>query len=160
MLGTMLLAWVLAAPAKAGDRIERKPADGWVEILDIPEPDSAHADRIQDGKSYLLSDFQVRPVEGGWEMYDRLAYQLVDRTGLDEGARISFEFDPETETVALNRLQIVRDGVPIDRLANARIEIARREEDAERGIFDGRLTAYINLEDVRVGDIIDSARTR
>jgi transglutaminase-like putative cysteine protease len=157
-LALLVEVWMVRGAA-ANDAIIRQPADSWIEILPLPDANPAFADQVQDGISYLLSEFQFRPIDGGRELYDRLAYRVVDRTGLDNGARISFEFDPGTESVTLNRLQIVRDGVVLDRLDTARIEIARREADADSGIFDGRLTAYINVEDVRVGDIIDRART-
>jgi transglutaminase-like putative cysteine protease len=59
----------------------------------------------------------------------------------------------------MNRLHIVRDGIVIDRLSGAKLDIFRREKDAEKGIFDGWLTAYVQVDDVRVGDVIDFART-
>lgn len=59
----------------------------------------------------------------------------------------------------MNRLRIVRDGIVLDRLPAAKFDIFRQEKDAERGIFDGWFTARINIEDVRVGDIVDYATT-
>jgi len=159
LFAAVLAAVCLTQAASANDTIAREPAAAWVETLELPAANPAFADRVKDGISYLLSEFQFRPIDGGRELYDRLAYQVVDRTGLDNGARISFEFNPGTESVILNRLQIIRNGVTTDRLQTAKIEIARRETDADSGIFDGRLTAYINVPDVRVGDIIDRART-
>lgn len=47
----------------------------------------------------------------------------------------------------------------VDRIDEVVFDTFRREQDAERGIFDGWLTALINLEDIRVGDIIDYGTT-
>lgn len=150
---------VLLGPAAADPGVSRAPAGDWVEILEIPQTESRYADRVRGGKAYLMSEFQIRPAENGWETYDRVAYEVVDRTGLESAASLETEFDPEAETVTLNRLHIVRDGKIIDLTQKVKIDIARRERDAEKGIFDGRLTAYMNIEDVRVGDIIDWATT-
>ncbi|MCR5857042.1 DUF3857 domain-containing transglutaminase family protein [Mesorhizobium sp. J428] len=155
----LLVALALSQSAIADSSVARGPEAPWVEILDVPAPDPLYADRIQGGLHYLLSEYQIQPTEGGWETYNRIAYKIVDRTGLESAASISLEFDPEAETVTLNRLNIIRDGEIIDQRQVARIQTARREPDAERGVFDGRLTAYINLDDVRIGDIIDWAST-
>jgi transglutaminase-like putative cysteine protease len=84
---------------------------------------------------------------------------VTDRPGLESGARLDIEFDPSRERLSFNRLMIIRNGVVIDKLAEARFEIFRREMDSEKGIFDGRLTAHVDLSDVRVGDIVDYSTT-
>ncbi|MFH2016463.1 MAG: DUF3857 domain-containing transglutaminase family protein [Pseudomonadota bacterium] len=161
MITALSWLWLVlfsGATAQAAAEVSRGPAGDWVETLSIPA-ESRFADRVRGGKAYLLSEYQIQPAERGWAMYDRVAYKVVDRTGLESAASLEIEFDPEAETVALNRLHIVRNGEIIDLRQTAKIDIARRERDAEKGIFDGRLTAYLTLEDVRVGDIVDWATT-
>jgi transglutaminase-like putative cysteine protease len=156
---TLLLFLFPLWPAWAESQIFKGDAEAWVKLVELPEADSKFDSQIKNGRSNLLSDYQIRYRPDGNEMFDRYAYRIVDRTGLDEGATIQFEFDPTADKVTMNRLQIIRDGVVIDRLPDAKFDVARRERDAERGIFDGQLTAYVHIEDVRVGDIIDYART-
>jgi transglutaminase-like putative cysteine protease len=155
----MSLLSLLAWPAAAASDIGKAELGNWIELLDIPQADPSLKGQINDGISHLLSDYQIRHMDGGWEVFDRYAYQVVDRTGLDRGATIAVEFDPATSTIAMNRINVIRDGVVTDRLADASFEIVRREREAERGVFDGWLTAYVNISDVRVGDIIDYGRT-
>lgn len=127
--------------------------------MDIPEADPARNGQIANGTSYLLTDYQTKHTETGYTVFERIAYRIVDRPGLEGGAGINVEFDPARHRVTLNRLRIVRDGIVLDRLPAAKFDIFRQEKDAERGIFDGWFTARINIEDVRVGDIVDYATT-
>ncbi|MBD0414108.1 DUF3857 domain-containing transglutaminase family protein [Oryzicola mucosus] len=145
--------------ATATETVEKGPVGEWVELVDLPEQVSDVAEQFDDGIANLLSDSQVRYRPEGYETFDRWAYRVTDRTGLEEGATASFTFNPATSTVTVNRIHIVRDGTTINQLEVAKFDVVRREPDAERGIFDGRLTVYIQLNDVRIGDIIDFART-
>ncbi len=56
-------------------------------------------------------------------------------------------------------MHIIRDGVVLDRLHGAKFDVFRHEKDAEKGMFDGWLTAHVNIDDVRVGDVVDYGRT-
>ena len=131
----------------------------WIDRVELPKPDQRFDSQIKNGISSLVSEYQIRHRRGGYEAFDRYAYKIVDRTGLDRGAAINFEFDPATSQVTMNWLNIIRDGVVIDRLPGATFDVFRREKDAEKGLFDGWLTAYVNVDDVRVGDIIDYGKT-
>lgn len=125
----------------------------------MPEPDTARAAEVQNGISNLLSDVQIKHRGTGYESYDRYIYKIVDRPGLERGAAIETVFDPSRNRLTFNRIIVRRDGKVIDHLDRAKIDVYRRETDSQRGIFDGRLTALINLDDIRVGDTIEYART-
>jgi transglutaminase-like putative cysteine protease len=158
VVASLFLA-ALSLNARADDAIGLGPAPGWVDATPLPEPDAARAKQIVNGISNILSEFQVKQLDGGYASYDRYAYRIVDRPGLERGATVEWTFDPTRHKVTLNHLRIIRDGVTIDHFGNAQFDIYRRERDAERGIFDGRLTARLNLDDIRVGDIVDYAKT-
>lgn len=145
--------------ANAGSDVGKGPAESWVTDVDVPAADPAQADRIRNGISSLLSDWQVMYRPGGYVEYERDVYQVVDRPGLEQAATINLNFDPARHSVKLNRLQVIRDGVVQDRLAETSFDIYRQERDSVRGVFDGWLTARIDVRDVRVGDIIDYATT-
>jgi transglutaminase-like putative cysteine protease len=155
----LLVAAASSLPAQARSEIDKAPPASWIELVDLPKADPKFDRQIKNGTSNLLSDFQIRHRPDGYEVFERSAYRIVDRSGLDRGATISIEFDPATRDVTMNRINIIRDGVVVDRLADAKFDIFRREKDAEKGLFDGWLTAYVNINDVRVGDIIDYATT-
>lgn len=145
--------------ALAGEEISKNPAGEWVDWIDLPTSNSRFGDQARNGTSNILSDYQFKHRADGYEIFDRFAYKILDRVGLENGATITVEFDPATMDITMNRLSVVRDGVVIDRLPQIGFDIVRREKDAEKGVFDGWLTAYINIPDVRVGDVIDYAKT-
>lgn len=148
-----------AAPASSDERIHLAPPPAWVETVPVPGDVPARADQHANGIAYLLRDVQIGQRERGHDEFLRLSYRIVGRPGLESGARISFDFDPARHRVTLNRVAVLRDGVAIDQLDEVEPTVYRRETDAERGIFDGWLTASIDIRDVRVGDVIDHART-
>lgn len=150
---------IFCAPAMADTEIHKGGPGTWIDRVELPKADPHFDSQIKGGISNLVSEYQIRQRPGGIEAFDRYAYRIVDRTGLEHGAAINFEFDPATSQVTMNWLNIIRDGVVIDRLPGATFDVFRREKDAEKGLFDGWLTAYVNVDDVRVGDIIDYGRT-
>lgn len=150
---------ILCAPAMADAEIHKGTVGGWIDRIELPRADPRFDSRIKNGISNLVSEYQIRQRPDGIEAFDHYAYRIVDRTGLERGAAINFEFDPATSQVTMNWLNIIRDGVVIERLPEASFDVFRREKDAEKGLFDGWLTAYVNVDDVRVGDIIDYGKT-
>ncbi|RUV75174.1 MAG: DUF3857 domain-containing protein [Mesorhizobium sp.] len=149
----------LNSPAMSDDMVLRGPTESWVKQVDIPAADPARSDQVKNGISWLLSDDQINHRAVGYVEYWRTVYKIVDRPGLEQGAGIDLQFDPSRHKVTLNHLQIIRDGAVLDRLEDVKFDIFRKEKDAEKGVFDGWLTAHANIDDVRVGDIIDYGST-
>ncbi len=155
-----VLSWLcLAAPVLATG-FDRGTVPVWVNELAIP---SAPADLLplaEDGIFFLLSDYQL-----SWDGDDDIAYQrttiqVTDRAGLEEAAAVSFDFDPLFETVTLTRLHVIRGGQITDYTTTLAEEVFRRETRLEQGIIDGSLTAFLQVPDLRVGDIVDYASVR
>ena len=149
----------LISSAGADEIVRKGPAADWIKAVDIPAADPARADQIKNGISWLLADEQIIHRDHGYDDYSRSVYRIVDRPGLDQGASIDLQFDPSRHKVTLNHLRIIRDGQVLDRLDGVKFDIFRQEKDAEKGIYDGWLTAHINIDDVRVGDIVDYGET-
>lgn len=104
---------------------------------------------------YLLSDRQTH-AEKETRFY-HYAYRLLTEAGVQDNSQLSIPFDPKYETVTLHSLSITRQGRVLNKLDSQEIKILQRESGAERQIYDGRLTAMIVLEDVRVGDVVEYA---
>ncbi|WP_188131345.1 DUF3857 domain-containing transglutaminase family protein [Mesorhizobium sp. NFR06] len=149
----------LTSPAGADESVRTRPAADWIKTVDIPAADPARADRIKNGILWLLADEQIIHRDHGYDDYSRSVYKIVDRPGLERGAGIDLQFDPSRHKVTFNHLHIIRDGQVLDRLAEVKFDIFRQEKDAEKGVYDGWLTAHVNIDDVRVGDIIDFGET-
>lgn len=141
--------------------VEKRPAAEWVRISPPPGiPDNLPQDEIQDGRYFLHVERQVKvsdtsPVES----YRRYCIYLTNETGLETSSQINISFDPSYETLEFNTLRIIRQGTVIAKLADAEIQLLRREEQLESMLYDGRYSAHIIVDDVRVGDILEYAYT-
>ncbi|MET3597430.1 MULTISPECIES: DUF3857 domain-containing protein [Mesorhizobium] len=149
----------LISPARADEIVRKGPEADWIKSVDVPSADPARGDQIKNGISWLLADEQIIHRDYGYDDYSRTVYRIVDRPGLEQGASIDLQFDPSRHKVTLNHLRIVRDGQVLDRLDDVKFDIFRQEKDAEKGVFDGWLTAHVNIDDVRVGDVVDYGET-
>ncbi len=150
-------AWLLAATAAAQtDEFRTGPKPDWVQqialALDAPVP----TEQISGGVYYLLTDMQYRagpePVR-----FSRMAIKATDTGGLESAAHVEIGFDPSFQTLTLHWVDVVRDGQRLARLPDTQVRVIQREAELEYRIYDGRKTATLFLDDVRVGDVVDYA---
>ncbi|WP_290884767.1 DUF3857 domain-containing protein [Arenimonas sp.] len=147
-----LLAVAQAAAAGLPAGLSLADTPDWVAPVDVA---SIPAGKASGGVAYRVVDDQVslrgqRPHE-----YRLLAYDVTDRTGLEDAGRLRIGFQPDFQTVQLHGLVVVRDGQRGDRRGQARVELLRLEERANDGILDGWRTAEILVPDVQVGDRVE-----
>lgn len=139
------------APAE----VRRNEAPGWVKSVDIDLSASERRGAVGAGESRLLVERQVNAAEV--TSYIHIATRFLTGKGVESGSKISITFDPSYETLALHRLVIYRGGKAIDRLAGQEIKMIQRETRSGWNIYDGRMSAELILEDVRVGDVLEYA---
>ncbi|MFN3546184.1 MAG: DUF3857 domain-containing transglutaminase family protein [Mesorhizobium sp.] len=139
--------------------IRIEPIADWVRLVPPAELPEERKPEIRNGIAVLLHDDQVIRRPGGNDSFERTVFRLTDRTGLDAAGRIDVSFNPSKQTAVLHWIRIVRDGVEIDQTRTAAPYIVGQEARAAEGMFTGLVTAYYNLADVRVGDIVDYALT-
>ena len=116
-------------------------------------------DQLSGGTYYLLSDRQVRVAGSSREVFGRYARQIVNDAGLEGSSQISLEFEPSYQSLTFHWVRVRRGDQWLNRLVPAKIEVIQRETELESQIYDGRLSAVLFLEDLRVGDILDFAYT-
>lgn len=151
---------VAVAQSNPAVTIAKEVGPSWLAPRSLPQLARDRLSHAQNGIAYLLTDWQVRGNDTGYDSYYRFASKVIDRSGLEDGGQISLSFDPRIEDVALNFVHIIRDGKVIDRTAEVQFSVVEREDDLNDGIISGSLQAISNLKDVRVGDVIDYATTR
>lgn len=160
MISRVLLcaACVLAAGgARAADQLQYGPAPEWV--IPIPIPKASPATDV--AAELLLQDAQSRFGQDQDEHYTESVVLVRSSQALAAAGNISLVWSPDTESVTVHRLHIIRDGQVIDVLTGGKkFTILRREQNLELSSLDGALTATIQPEDLRVGDIIDLAITK
>ncbi len=152
----LLLLCCLAAPLRA-QQVAVAPEPDWVEPATVPALPADLYRYTRDGQAFRLVDRQIRYLGGRRQTYMRIAVEAVNRSGLETVATLSRDFDPQIETMALVRLDLIRDGSRIAMADRVRPDIFRREARLEAGIIDGTLTAHYDIPGVRVGDVIDAA---
>lgn len=124
----------------------------------IPLPAEAKVPEASVEQHYLLFETQTHVAERGF--YRHVAYRILNEGGLRYGSQLNLPFDPSYQTLTLHQVRILREGVSIDRLDRAKIQVLQRESDLEYLLYDGSLTAHLILDDVRVGDVVEYSFTR
>jgi len=156
-----LAALTVATSAMAADPNSDKPIiappASWVHPAD-PPVDTAKADG--SAIRLLLNDQQVRLLPSGSETYTESMARVQTAQGLAALGTISIPWKPDQGTLTVHKLHIIRDGKVIDLLAGGHgFTVLRRENGLEYAMLDGVLTAVIQPEGLRIGDVLDMAMT-
>lgn len=158
-LAPLLLSLLAPSLLNAQNRnvsIERAPA--WVTPVAFDATAVPVAGQEAGFYVLLIDEQQNIPRE---ENYVHIAYKLLTTEGVQTMSDLSFDFDPSYQNFILHHISIHRDGQAIDKIPRAdAIRTIQREQSMDRYLYDGSLTAIINLTDVRVGDIVEYAYTR
>jgi TPR repeat protein len=154
LLGALTL-W--AGAAFAADQPEYAPPGAWVKPAAIPAaPVATDGAPVQT----LLVDQQSRLGADSDDLYVERALRIASPEGLNISSALGKTWDPDTETLVIHRLNIIRGDKVIDVLAGGKkFIVLRRENNLELAMLDGRLTATIQPEGLEVGDIVDIATT-
>lgn len=165
VLGCVGVARGATAPAEVehrrGDfRFFVGPAPSFVVGHEIPDRWPADAPGADDTVWRVwLYDRQADRRAGQDHDYTDYAYQPLSSANLGDAGRFQVEFNPEYQRLVLHSVRLRRDGAWLERLDPDRISLARRESEFENDLYDGRVTAMIVLDDVRVGDVVRIAYT-
>ena len=93
------------------------------------------------------------------ESYRRVAQRIESIAGVQQAAQWRCDFDPATQEVAIHSLIVRRRENAREHASPERLRFFQREENLERYTLDGFATVMVLLEDVRIGDVIDTSFT-
>lgn len=128
----------------------------WVQERGTVIPDVIPIDDIEAGNYYLLVDNQIKVDKDKSQVrFTRLQQLIVNPRGLEQNSHIAIDFDPLYQSLTLHGISIIRDNYIIDKLVLSDITLLKDENSVDQGLYDGRLTANVILDDLRVGDVID-----
>ncbi len=143
-----------AQPAFAADALKFGAPPAWVHPQAIPASKPSQAP-----VSLLLNDEQTALERGKVTTYTEAAIKIENAQGLGAG-NVALVWQPSTDTLTVNKLQIRRGDKIIDVLASGQtFTTLRRETNLDAATMDGTLTATLQPEGLQVGDIIDLATT-
>jgi transglutaminase-like putative cysteine protease len=158
----LLLAFIILSSwscfAAAPSPVSIAPPAEWLGALEPIDLAATPADKSQSGHFFLLFERQIHVEKA--ETFSRVAYRITAQSALQDGARISIDYDPEYEQIDFHFLRVVRDGQSSERLSADALKILQQERDLDRHLYNGQFTALVLLEDVRLGDTVDYAYTR
>ena len=129
------------------------PMPDWVKPVELSTQMPAAVEG--QGVQYLLIDRQVRATGAAVSSYRHLAIRVLHEDQLADESQIEVTFDPSYQRLSFHHVRLRRDGAVLDRLRPQAIQLLQRERDLEALILDGRKSAHIVLDDVRVGDVIE-----
>ena len=148
----------LAHGAQAGDapQLSFAPAADWVRPA---TPAAAPHEMSKADHAITNRSIQVRYGDDGNQIYSETMVHIQTPRGLS-AARPTVQWEPGSETVTVNKAQLIRDGQVIDLLGRGQnFIIIRREPDLDQAMINGDLTAVLQPDGVEVGDIVDFAYT-
>ena len=132
------------------------PAPSWVENNSVPQH-TLETTNHSDGVLYLLLDRQIDLETEA--VYQRHVKRVTSESGLRNEAQLEFVFEPSHQTLILHAIHVRRNGQVLDRLKPETLRIIQQERDSSRQIYNGEVSVHAVLEDVRVGDEIESSYT-
>jgi len=154
------VGFVLSAPAHAGETPLYQPVPAWIVPAELPNLATLPA----GAPALLIFDTQQRIADGTLWNYMDTAQRIISSEMLNQMATLTIPWMPDKGDLIIHQLAIIRDGQPIDLLANGKtFTVLRREQSLERRELTGLLTATMDVEGLRVGDILRvrfSATTR
>lgn len=133
------------------------PRAAWVKAIVPPAAEPPSPDVDAGGIAYVLLDRQENVTPRAF--YRREIRRITSEAGVQNGAAITVTFDPSYEKLVFHAITSTRDGATRDRLDRSKIQLLRREPGMDSYLYDGAYTAQYDLEDVRVGDVIEFAYT-
>jgi len=141
-----------AAPAWAAETPRYEPAPAWV----LPAPP------IKQGGSglpfFAIVDQQTRIADGTVSEYREMASRALSAESLAQMGTLTLNWQPYHGDLIVHRVEIIRDGQHIDVLkAGQKFSVIRREQGLENLELNGVLTATLQVEGLRVGDVLDVA---
>lgn len=156
----VLGALIMASAAWAEDKPNVAPIPGWVTEFPKAAKRAAPTPPPADAPIEILwFDNQFRFGAQTDERYIESAVKLLSPQGLAAMGTVVLPWRPESGTLTIHKLNIVRGAETINVLAKQSFTVLRREGKLEESVLDGLLTATLQPEGMQIGDVIELAFT-
>ncbi len=141
-------------PAAAAEAPIYAPPGAWV------VPNKAPLTEGTDARPWLLADQQVLIEGDKRSTFTDSAFRIQSAEVLRNWSDMGFEWQPDRDDLIIHSIEIIRDGKPINLLAQGlKLNVLQREKDFEQRAINGQLTATAPIEDLRVGDTVRFSTT-
>lgn len=136
------------------ERITVGPAPDWV--LE-QEYDAATNANSQDRCDMLLLDRQAHAERQ--QIYQRSAQRLETMQAVLGAGQWTVEIDPSTQWLAIHSVKLRRGAEGIEQAKVEKLRLRHREDGLENLVLSRSVTVVLVLEDLRLGDILESSFT-
>ena len=152
-----LISYILVAccwlnVASAAEKLEVGPAPNWVIPSTVPK--SASGSSSAD-VAFLLEDRQLHFSKDADEVFVDSVVRIQSPQGLNALGTLTLMWNPDTMTVIVHKVHILRGEQVIDVLATQSFTVLRRERNLEYAVLDGVLTAAVQPTGLQIGDAIE-----
>lgn len=106
-----------------------------------------------DGFGYILVDYQQN-IEAKTQ-YTRIVTKILNTQGIQNASQIAIDYNPAYQKIIFHEIIINRNKTCINCYDISKIKSVHREKNLERHLYDDHETAFLALEGVQNGDIID-----
>jgi hypothetical protein len=134
-----------------------EPFPNWATSIDVKDRNYPLEKEANAGVFFLLFNVEINAATG--ERFIHVAQKYTSSVGVEANSRLSFTFDPSYQQLILHKILIHRGDRILNQLELDRIRVIQQEKDLDRLIYNGAKTAFLFLEDVRVGDWVEFAYT-
>jgi transglutaminase-like putative cysteine protease len=138
--------------------IQIAPAPTWITTNAIDYSNTKWDEDAEDGYVDLAYERQVSLGLG--EMYSRKVVRIISDAGVQNSSEINIGFDPAYESLTFHAIRILRGKEVLNKLDRSKFKILQQEQELDKYLYDGSLSAVLFLEDVRKGDVIEYSYTR
>ncbi|PKQ44016.1 DUF3857 domain-containing transglutaminase family protein [Confluentibacter flavum] len=133
-------------------QVTKETEPSWLDDIHYSKSD-IDIDDVSQGTHTLLYDTQINIPKQ--TIFYRVTTKVTDNVGIQNASTINISYDPSYQKLKFHKIHIIRNNEIIDKLNISNIEVMRRELNAESHLYDGALSAVMNISDVRTDDIID-----
>lgn len=156
-LGLVVLAvcFLICPQLPASQEFDIAPIPSWVDQTDVRALLTGKGEHDGSGSIFWLSEEQVAVAQE--VHFNHFVRQIHSQGGLQRETELIFEFNPSYQSLVLHHIRLWRGGKQLNRLDVNKINVIQREPNLENNLYDGRRSAILILEDLRVGDVIDYA---
>lgn len=130
------------------------PLPEWATTDPIP---TGFAARPGDAVTHLLIEQQIDATKK--MICTRRAIRLETMAAVQHESQWKFDFHPRTDRVSLHWIRILRGPAVFEKADPVKIRLLQREEGLEGHVITGTTTALLIIDDVRVGDILETCLT-
>lgn len=142
-------------PASTNANAKFGPPANWVKPQFFSQQSAFGVGESGADDQMLLLERQFNPVDN--ETFIHSARRILTVAGVQKGSTLTTDFNPSYQSLTLHWARLWRGTNHLDRLDTNKVKVVQPEREMDDYILNGKHSAILVLEDVRVGDIIDYA---